>query len=181
MKRALLPILLLSSGTLWAQDAATRNNFEIGGGGIFPVSGYKTYDYSSGPAGRLGYELRLIKPIGVEAGITEAWLPGLSCEAYGCTYPTETSKFLDTGLRGHLLLARGRIDLSAGLGGGYVWYQYGYMNQALFQYSGKAAVALDRSGRFRFAVTVRLWRDLGRPTEQWLSTTGSLIFGLGRL
>jgi hypothetical protein len=29
--------------------------------------------------------------------------------------------------------------------------------------------------------TVRTWRDLGRPIQQWLSTTVSLIYGLGEV
>src|ERR1017187_5497469 len=71
-----------------------------------------------------GYELRLVKPIGAEVGITEAGLPGTSCDRFGCTHPRETLKFLDYGLRGHIALSGGRIDLSAGLGGGYVWHLY---------------------------------------------------------
>ncbi|HEV3202086.1 MAG TPA: hypothetical protein VGZ73_29510 [Bryobacteraceae bacterium] len=176
-----LAILALVSSALCAQDGATRHNLEIGGGGIFPLNGYIADDYSAGPAGRAGYELRLVKPLGAEAGITEAGLPGTSCDRFGCTHPRETLKFLDYGLRGHIGLSGGRIDLSAGLGGGYVWYEHEtfFRNGPLFQYSGKAAVALDRGKRFRIAFAVRTWRDLGRPTQQWLSTTGSFIFGFG--
>jgi hypothetical protein len=176
-----LATLALLPCALWAQDGVTRHNLEIGGGGVFPLNGYIADNYSPGPAGRAGYELRLLKPIGAEVGITEAGLPGASCNRFGCTYPRETLRFLDYGLRGHIGL--GRVDLSVGLGGGYVWFaKYDpFTNGALFQYSGKAAVALDRRGRFRIAFTVRTWRDLGRPTQQWLSTTGSFIFGLGRL
>jgi hypothetical protein len=178
-----LAIVFLMSGALRAQDGATRHNFEIGGGGVFPLSGYIADEYAAGPAGRAGYELRILKPLGAEAGITEGGLPGTSCDRFGCTHPRETLKFLDYGLRGHIGLPGGRVDLSAGLGGGHVWYEYGYSftNVALFQYSVKAAVALDREKHFRLAVTVRTWRDLGRPTQQWVSTMGSLIFGFGRL
>jgi len=178
-----LAILALLTGALWAQDGATRHNLEIGGGGIFPLNGYIADNYSAGPAGRAGYELRLVKPLGAEVGITETGLPAASCDRFECTYPRETVKFLDYGVRGHVALSRGRIDLSAGLGGGYVWYKYGdlFTNVPLFQYSGKAAVALDRGKRFRIAFTIRTWRDLGRPTQQWLSTTGSFVFGFGRL
>ncbi len=178
-----LAILTLLSGTLWAQDVATRNNFELGSGGFFPVSGYNTTAYSPGPAGHAGYELRLLRAFGAEVGITEAGLPGTSCDRYECTHPREILKFLDFGVRGHLMLSGGRVDLSAGLGGAYVWYENGdsYTNGPLLQYSGKAAISLDREKRFRLAFTVRAWRDAGRPTQQWLSTTGGLIFGLGRL
>ena len=172
----------LLAGSLWAQSGVALHNLEIGAAGMFPVSGYKTDAYSAGPAWRPGYELRFLRPLGAEVGFTEAWLPGSNCEYYGCTHPTEIFKLLDYGLRGHILLHADRIDLSAGVGGGYIWYQYGdsYTNGSLFQYSGKAAVALDRHGRWRIAFTLRTWRDLGRPTQQWLSTTASVIFGFGR-
>jgi hypothetical protein len=178
-------ILALASAPLWAQDGATRHNLEIGGGGIFPLNGYIADEYSAGPAGRAGYEFRLIMPLGAEVGITEGGPAGTVCDRFrfGCIHPRETLKFLDYGVRGHLGLSGGRIDLSVGLGGGHIWYEYEtfFRNVPLFQYSGKAAVALDRGKRFRIAFTVRTWRDLGRPTQQWLSTTGSFVFGFGRL
>src|SRR5580704_16640115 len=90
--------LAILPGTMWAQDGATRHAFEIGGGGVFPLNGYITNDYSAGPAGRAGYELRLIRPLGAEVGFTEAGLPGSACYRYGCTHPREPLKFLDYGL-----------------------------------------------------------------------------------
>lgn len=172
---------LLAAG-VWAQTGPPLHNVEIGAAGLFPVSGYKTDAYSTGPGWHPGYEFRFLRPLGAEVGWTEAWLPGSSCESYGCTHPRETFKLMDYGLRGHILLDAGRFDFSAGVGGGYIWYQYGdsFTNGSLFQYSGKAAVALDRRRRWRIAFTLRTWRDLGRPTQQWLSTTASVIFGFGR-
>lgn len=173
----------LVAGSLWAQSGPALHNLEIGAAGLFPLSGYKTEEYSAGPAWRLGYELRFLRNLGAELGGAEAWLPGSSCESYGCTHPTETFKLMDYGLRGHVLLHQGRIDLSAGVGGGYIWYQYGdsFTNGSLFQYSAKAAIALDRRGRWRIAFTLRTWRDLVHPTQQWLSTTAGVIFGFGRV
>ena len=166
---------------LCGQVPVTRHNLEVGATGIFPVNGYIANEYSAGPGWRPGYELRLLKPLGAEVGWTESWPLGTSCDRFGCTYPRETLKLLDYGLRGHILLGGGRVDLSVGAGGGYVWHPEDafYKNGALFQYSGKAAIALDHRGRFRISFTVRLYRDLGRPTQQWLSTTGSFIYGFG--
>ena len=97
-----------------------------------------------------------------------------------CISSRQYLKFLDYGLRGTAPLAGGRLDLSIGAGGGYVWNQWKtYNNGALFQYSGKATYALDRKGRVRVGFTLRFWRDLGRPTQQWFSTSGSVIVGLG--
>jgi hypothetical protein len=129
--------------------------------------------------------LRIIKYLGAEAGFTDAWPVGPdSCVRFGCSYSRQTLKLLDYGLRGVAPLAGGRVELSIGLGGGYVWHKYGYYgsfgsNQALFQYSGKAAFALDHRHRFRAITAVRTWRDLGRPTLQWLSVTGGIEVGLG--
>jgi hypothetical protein len=179
MSSRLLFFFLLTA-SLYPQDHA-RHNLEIGGGGLFPLNGYIADNYSPGPAWRAGYELKLLKPLGVETGFTQAWPEGSVCNRFGCEHPRETLKLLDYGLRGHLPLIDSRLDLSAGVGGGQIWYQRdsGFNNGALFQYSGKAAVALDPAARFKLAVTVRAWRDLGRPTQQWLSTTGSLILGFG--
>lgn len=166
---------------LWGQAGAMRQNVEIAGGGVFPLSGYLADEYSAGPAGRAGYEFQPLRILGAEAGFTEGGLPATACSRFGCEHPRQTLKLLDYGLRAHLLLDDGRLDLSAGVGGGYVWHEQEsyFTNASLFQYSGKAALALDRAGRFRMAFTVRTWRDLGRPTQQWLSAMVGLSFGFG--
>jgi hypothetical protein len=181
----LLSCLALLAGPSYAQSPVGRHNFEFGVAGVFPVSGYRTSAYSAGPGWRAGYELRLVKHLGAEAGFTAGWPVGTdTCSRFGCTYSRHNLNLLDYGLRGVAPLAAGRVELSIGLGGGYVWHQYGFSgpfgpNQGLFQYSGKAALALDRKGRVRVSFTVREWRDLGRPTQQWLSTTVGVIVGLG--
>lgn len=151
------------------------------------MGGYLANRYSSGPGWRGGYELRPLKHLGAEAGFTEAWPVGTDvCSRLGCAYSRQTLKLLDYGLRGVVPLAGGRVELSIGLGGGYVWHKYGYSgmfgtNQALFQYSGKTSFALDQGRHFRANFTVRIWRDLGRPTQQWLSTIGGIEVAFGRL
>jgi hypothetical protein len=168
----------------WAQ-AARWHNFELGAAGVFPLSGYRTYGYSAGPGWRAGYELRPLKYLSLEAGFTEGWPVAVdTCNRFGCSYSRSSLKLVDSGMRGVVPLAAGRVELSLGLGGGYVWHPYGYSgpfgpNQPLLQYSGKAAFALHPQGRIRLSFAVRTWRDLGRPTQQWLSTTGGVIVGLG--
>jgi hypothetical protein len=182
----LLSCLGLLAGPLYAQSPVGRHNFEVGAAGVFPVSGDRTTEYSAGPGLRAGYELRLFKHLGAEAGFTAGWPLGTdTCGRFGCTYSRQNLELLDYGLRGVAPLADGRVELSIGLGGGYIWHQYGFSgpfgtNQSLFQYSGKAVFALDRQGHVRVGFTVREWRDLGRPTQQWLSTTVGVIVGLGR-
>jgi hypothetical protein len=141
-----------------------------------------------GPGWRGGSELRLIKHLGAEAGFTEGWPSGLdTCNRVGtgCTYSRHSLKLLDYGIRGMAPVAGARLELSVGLGGGYIWHPsidfLDRPNQALFQYSGKIAFALDRLGRTRFTFAVRTWRDLGRPTEQWLSTTAGISYAFGHV
>ena len=53
-------------------------------------------------------------------GWTGSWLPGTSCTKFGCEHPCGEVGFLDYGLRGIVPAAAGRVELSAGLGGGYI-------------------------------------------------------------
>ena len=171
------------------QSASAQVRHELGfaAAGVFPAGGYLSNQYSAGPGWRAGYELGVWKYLAAETGFTEAWPVGTdTCNQFGCAYSRQPLKFLDYGLRGIVPLAVGRVELSLGVGGGYVWHKYGHSgrfgtNQPLFQYSAQAAFALDPQHRFRAIVTVRAWRDLGRPTQQWISTTGGFEVGFGRL
>ena len=84
-------------------------------------------------------------------------------------------QLLDYGIRGVAPVAGGRLELSVGLGGGSIWHSSidfpDRPNQALFQYSGKIAFAPVWDAP---ASLWRTWRDLGRQTEQWLSTTAGI-------
>ena len=130
-----------------------------------------------------------MRHLSAEAGFTEAWpVANDICPSLGCipiTYSRQSLKLLDYGVRAVAPVAGGRLQLSVGLGGGYVWHSVidfpNRPNQALFQYSGKIAFALDRLGRTRLTFAVRTWRDLGRPTEQWLSTTAGISYGFGHV
>jgi hypothetical protein len=178
-----LASLGLLADPLQAQYTAPLHNFEFGAAGVVPLNGYGTNGFNAGAGWRAGYQLRLLKHLGGEAGFTEAWPIAIdTCltATFTCFSSRQYLKLLDYGLRGVVPLAGGRVELSLGVGGGYVWNQWKtYNNCALVQYSGKAAFALDRKGRVRVGFTLRLWRDLGRPTQQWISATGSVIVGLG--
>ena len=178
-------VLVLTTGVLSAQVPIPRASIELDGAGVFPVSGFKAKEYSTGPGLRVGGEFRLHRNLLAETGWTGAWMgTDYACNRFGCSYGRLENKFLDYGLRGVLPVAGGRIDLSVGVGGGYVWFDSGsgdnyFYNGSLLQYSGKAAIALDRKGRWRANFTVRSWRDLGRPIQQWLSTTAGVSYGFG--
>jgi hypothetical protein len=188
---ARVPILsllfTLSTGDLSAQVPVSRANVEINAAGVSPVGGYKAEQYSTGPGLRVGGELRLHRNLVAEAGWTGAWMATYyNCSRLDCSYSRLENKFLDYGMRGVLPLAAGRVELSLGVGGGYIWFSptsvdSHYYNGSLFQYSGKAAVALNRNGRWRINFTVRAWRDLGRPIQQWLSTAAGISYGFGTI
>lgn len=177
--------LILSAGTLPGQVSPTRASVEIDAVGLFPVGGYKANEYTSGPGLRAGGEFRLSRNLAAEAGWTAAWMAtDYDCFRFGCAHSRLTNRFLDYGLRGVLPLARGRVDLSLGVGGGYIWFDWasgdtGYYNGSLFQYSGKAAIALNRSGRWHLNLTARVYRDLGRPIQQWLATSAGISYRFG--
>jgi hypothetical protein len=176
--------LALSVGALSAQFPIPRANAEIDAAGIFPVGGYVAGAYSSGPGLRMAVECRLTRYLAADAGWTAAWMAtDYSCSRFGCSYSRLQNKFLDYGLRGVLPLDGGRVELSVGVGGAYIWFDPisddHYHNGPLFQYSGKAVVALDRTGRWRVNFTVRTYRDLGSPIQQWLSTSAGISYGFG--
>jgi hypothetical protein len=173
-----------SASALSAQIPISRVNLEIDAAGVLPVDGYVAEEYSTGPGLRLGGEFRLHRNLAAEIGWSAAWMATYyNCSYYGCSYSRLENKFLDYGMRGVLPLAGGRVELSLGVGGGYIWFDSAvsenYYNGSLLQYSGKAAVALNRNGHWRGNFTVRAWRDLGRPIQQWLSTTAGISYGFG--
>jgi len=75
------------------------------------------------------------------------------------------------------------VELSAGLGGGYVWFgpDNHYYNGSLLQYSGRATGGCRSSPALSRGLTVRTWRDTGSPIQQWLSTTVSVVYGFGKV
>ena len=172
-------------GILAAQAHVTRHTLEFDSVGLFPIGGYKADAYSAGPGLRGGYEFRLQRYVTADVGWTAAWAPGTACDRFGCTHPRYQNRLLDYGLRGVLPLGRGRVEVSAGFGGGYIWFSPSsdsyYYNGSLLQYSAKGTVALNGSRRARLGLTVRAWRDTGRPTQQWLTTAVGVSYGFGGL
>jgi hypothetical protein len=186
MKYVLFVILAwASNNSVNAQDTFMRHKLVFDGLGVFPISGYKADEYSPGPGIRAGYEFRLHKYIATDLGWTAAWLPGTSCSRNGCTYPRYQNQLIDYGLRGVLPLSQ-RVELSLGIGGGYIWFDKAsgdspYSNSSLLQSSAKITVAIDRSRHFSMSLGIRALRDVGRPTQQWLSTGAGISYNFGRV
>ena len=177
----------LATAAMRAQIPIPRVNAEVDAAGVFPVGGYVAEEYSSGPGLRAGGDVRLARYLAAEAGWTAGWMNTFySCNRFGCSYSRLENKWLDYGIRGVLPLAGGRFELSAGLGGGYIWFDRlsesaSFYGGSLLQYSGRVAAVLDHGGHWRFNFTVRTWRDLGRPIQQWLSTAAGISYGFGHV
>jgi hypothetical protein len=134
-------VIVMSCSAVSAQDIG--HELSLGVGGLFPVSGYKATAYATGPALRVAYELRFKRHIGAELGWTGAW-PNQDAARHQL-------QLVDYGLRGILPIAADRAELSAGVGGGYIWYDRGYsnsyLNGSLLQYSGRVAAPLNSRRR----------------------------------
>ncbi len=162
---------------------AQEHRVEGAAAGIFPLAGESIQSYDTGPALRAGYELRFVKYASADIGLTGARPEVPSCNRFGCVSDRTRIRLLDYGLRGLLPLGE-RLELSGGFGGGYAWHRDStasfFLNESLIQYSGRIAVGLDRGQRLRLAFGARVWRDLGRPTQQWLLAGGGVIYSFGR-
>ena len=179
-----LLLAVLCAASALAESNLVSHNFTVGATALLPASGWKTSEYDPGPAVSASYGLRLHRYVQVEAGYTGGFPRHLQCGRDACLTERKRVSLLDYGLRGILPLHRDRVQLSAGVGGGYIWNDLGssnsYLNETLFQYSGRASFAVGPARRYRLGTTLRLWRDLGRPTEQWFVVSGDFTWSLGR-
>jgi hypothetical protein len=164
-----------------AQSGYSRHTLTVGAGIISPVSGWKTSSYDAGPAVNLSYGCRVDRHLQAEVGYTGALSRYTDCYKFGCSLERKRVSLMDYGLRAILPLKNEHVQISAGLGGGYIWNDLGslnsFHNDVLIQYSGRMSVALDARQRFRVGSTLRFWRDIGRPTQQWLTVSGDFTYG----
>jgi hypothetical protein len=178
-------LLLLTASfmlTAFSQEAG-RNTVTIGAGGGFPAGGYRTDGFADSAAFSASYEFRLFKYLAPEAGVVNT-IPNVE---YGSKFGPYTIRervtLLSLGVRGILPLRQGRIELFAGVGTAHIWSSdpeltvEGYQSPTwLLQVNGGGRLAIDHRHRFWIGPTVRLSRDGGRPTEEWVSLTGDLGF-----
>ena len=101
---------------------------------------------------------------------------------YTTTVSRERVTLLSLGFRGILPLAHGRVELFAGPSAAHLWssaYELteGYLSPRwLFEVDGGGRVAIDRHRHFWIGPTARFTRDIGRPTQEWVSLTGDFGF-----
>lgn len=166
-----LALPMLSAGQF-----AGRSTVTVGAGGGFPVSGYLTERVQNSAAFSAGYEFRLFRYVAPEVAVTNLIPTVVNYYKFGTYNTRERVTLVSLGLRGILPLAAGRAEIFAGAGGAhigstaYVLSQFGAPWLMQLEAGGRAA--LDRKHRFWLGTTVRLARDTGRPTEQWVVLTG---------
>ena len=181
--RWLSALVAFATLSVAASAQGLRQEVTVGAGALSPLSGFIADGRTTGFALRAGYQLRLKNHIGAEVGWTGAWPNRTEFGRYFDQVVLDRLQLVDYGLRGIVPVAGDRAELSAGVGGGYIWYDQGssnsYLNGSLLQYSGRVAAPLNSRRRLWIGITLRVWRDLGRPTQQWLSTTGDLTYRFG--
>ena len=186
MRAILIFLGIFTSLTSFAADTQFGSStFTVGVGGAFPVSGYRTSGFHNGPSFVGDYEFGLHRFVAANIGVENFSLPYDVNSKFGMSTNRERVTLMPFGLRGIIPLADDHIELFAGTGAAVLWsseYNLGHpfqRNNILWQLNSGARIAIDRSKHFRMGPTVRYYRDLGRPTQQWVSVTGELSFRFG--
>ena len=157
----------------------------LGAGAAFPVGGELTSSFNRGASFAGEYEFGLHRFLAATIGVENYVLSSVNCDPRGCSTARERFTLMPFGLRGIIPIAGGRGELFAGTGGARLWsnsFLGGPFQQdnILWQFNGGFRIGLDRARHFRAGPTVRLNRDLGRPTQEWLSLTADFSYRFGR-
>src|SRR5579864_1083405 len=176
MKTTLGIILgLTCASTALAQSFFGRSKFTVAATALSPLSGDKVSLVDPGAGFSFQYGFRLNRYLAAEAGVQKAWPRDVTgCSRFGCTFERASATFTPFGLRGILPLKQDRIQVTAGFGGSYVFRANTDRfdaEQWLAQASAGFSIALTREGSFRMGPSVRLYSDLGRPTQRWAATS----------
>jgi hypothetical protein len=177
--------LLVMGLPLGAGDIEGRVRLTLGAGATMTASGYKLA--TLGPGIALDGNARFLfnRFLGAEAGLIGVWPNDTCFTRYGSCVERTSFTMLPFDVVGVTPLGGGRLEIFAGFGGARVWEtgvhdSYNPRNAMLMQITGGASFALDRGQRYRIDLRTRLLRDPGRPTQQWLVSTGGFTFAFGR-
>jgi hypothetical protein len=150
------------------------------------VSGYRTDAFHNGPSFSGEYEFGLHRFVAANIGVENFLLNFDTFSRFGTSTSRERVTLMPFGLRGIVPVAAGRVELFTGTGGAVLWSsEYNLAagfeaDKLLWHLNGGARIAIDRAKHFRVGPTVRLYRDLGRPTQQWVSVTADFSYRFGR-
>jgi hypothetical protein len=186
MRTLLVAAVVLAGLPLAAIDPKFGvSTITVGAGGAFPAGGELTGSYHAGPSFAGEYELGLHRFLAATIGVENYFLNVDQCSRFGCPATRERFALMPFGLRGVLPLAGGRGELFAGTGGARLWTADSLFggpfqrDTILWHLNAGLRFALDRGGHFRLGPTVRLNRDLGRPTQEWMSLTAEFSYRFG--
>lgn len=180
--RTFQALFLVLCAAISALGQSGRSTVLIGAGGGFPAGGYLTNQFANGPAFAVTYEFRLFRYFAPAVGVVNSLPTYTDREEYTTTVSRERVTLLSLGFRGVLPLGHGRVELFAGPGAAHVSspvYELteGYLSPSwLFEVDGGGRVAIGRGRRLWIGPTARFSRDIGRPTEEWVSLTADFGF-----
>jgi hypothetical protein len=187
MRVFLILLGILTSLSALAADLHFASSTVVAGvGGAFPAGGYRTSEFHNGPLLAGEYEFGVHRFVAATIGVENFLLPFDNTSKFGTSTTRERVTLMPFGLRGIVPVASGRVELFAGTGGAALWsseYNLGHPfqgNNLLWHLNGGARIALDRAKHVRMGPTVRYYRDLGRPTQQWLSITADFSYRFGQ-
>jgi hypothetical protein len=183
MRAFLILLGTLTNFTALAADLHFAASTLVAGfGGAFPASGYRTFAFHNGPSLSAEYEFGVHRFAAATIGVENFLLPFDNTSKFGTSITRERVTLMPFGLRGIVPVANGRVELFAGTGGAVLWsseYNLAHPFQGdklLWHLNGGARIAIDRAKHFRIGPTVRHYRDLGRPTQQWVSATADFSY-----
>jgi len=168
-----------------AEPGFASSTLTAGAGGGFRVSGEGTNSWHNGPSFVGEYEFGLHKYVAATIGVDNLLLNHDVGSRFGTFTNRERITLVPFGLRATVPLSEGRVELFAGGGGAALNSSEFYLNnpyqgsKVLVQLNGGARFALDQAQRFRIGPTVRFYRDLGRPTQEWLSLSADSSYRFG--
>ncbi len=175
----LFPLLCCFSWALFGQFE--RGTLSVGAGGGFTAGGenlYQTNYLPNSAAFSAAYEFRLFKYLAPEVSVVNLTPLVPQFGKYPLPSTRERVTLVSLGARGILPLDQGRIELFAGGGAVNVSSSDAYLELGgwIWQVNGGGRVAIGKRRRFWVGPTVRLSRNGGRPTEEWVTLTGDFGF-----
>lgn len=173
--------LLLCCFSFAAFGQFDRGTLSVGAGGGFTAGGENVYQTNFLPhsAGfSAAYEFRLFKYLAPEVSMVNLIPLVPQFGEYPLPPTRERVTLISLGARGILPLHQGRVELFAGGGAVNVSSsdQYLELGGWIWQVNGGGRIAIGKRRRLWVGPTVRLSRNGGRPTEEWVSLTGDFGF-----
>ncbi len=198
-----LAVALGISTEMASQTLAERSSISVSVGG---ETGLGDEFKGSGPFTGANYEFRVGRFFSIDAG-QDTWLPAgrtavpfsflpgptggtispilLSTTVTGVTVPVST-RFVTTAfhgtVRGILPLAKGRVELFAGIGPGYAWNLEGspLPSGPIVDAEAGAQLALDKGQRFWLGAGIQYFLNFRHDEQEWLASSASFTFRFGR-